>query len=428
MKSTRLLLINSGIISLFFVIAFMLSLTNYPVASGILLFIMSVMLFYKYFKFTGSFTNLRSLFLVSWGGAISLSALRIHPLQTMWSIETWIILWSSFVCFLLGYEMSPKLKIKGLRLRGISKLNLLYLLFCIVILSLAFETITMHGLPAFSEDMGAYQDFHVGLIHYFTVSCVLFLPLTIEYIFCNNTTRFQKIILVIMNIIMFIIPILIVSRRFILMNIIISALTFFRVSNLDRKIKLKYVFRVIIILIGAWLLLSMLRKQDSIYLYRVLGLDDKLPVALYVPYLYISFNIDNFNSIVGTVTQYSYGFQSFFPIWGLTKLKYFWPDYITGVTVKQNLIGVYTTYSFLLTPYLDAGGLGVALYCILLGVISGVVERNTLVHNNYIVLQSLITYCLLFSFFAAFLSSQEMVVFCVIAIFFKMYDKKRNIA
>lgn len=401
--------------------------TLFFVGTGIYLFI-------YFFKSTKCYLNSRGIFSAVWFGTIGLACLQLHPLQINWNIKTWICLWLAYICFLVGYEIHSKYSLKlskKYEFKFIEKLNLSYftvLIMLIIIIIVAFiaDVIYSREIPIFSNDMSSYVKFGLPYIHYLTVSCALIAPLTIYYFKKYNVPKKQRIALVILNIFVGSIPVLIVSRQLLLLEIIISIFTYLKLTN-TKKIKIKYVIICLFILALSWSMLSIFRNQNNDYLRIVLGLqevDYPLTISQWRTYLYVTFNFDNFNYNVINLSEFSYGARMLYPFFTLVGVKIFFPRVIATNSYLK-IMDTFNTYPILMEGYSDFGVWGVVIYLILIGYFVAHVERKSEKGKNdfNVIAQSIINYSLIFSFFTSFFAITTTWVYLIILFVFNFVTR-----
>lgn len=400
------------------------------IGSGIYLFI-------YFFRSTKCYLNSRGIFSAIWFGTIGLACLQLHPLQRNWDIKTWICLWLTYICFLIGYELQNKYTVritKKLKPKLIEKLRLNYftvLIILIIIITLAFIADSVYSgyIPIFSKDMNAYVNFGLPYIHYLTVSCALIGPLTIYYFKKYRVLKISKIVLIVLNVFMGIIPILIVSRQLLLLEITISIFTYLKLTN-TKKIKLKYVIICFFILALSWSMLSLFRNQDNSYLRSVLGLQDvdyPLTVSQWRTYLYVTFNFDNFNYNVINLSDFSYGARMLYPFLTLIGVKKFFPEVIASNSYLK-IMDSFNTYPILMEGYSDFGVWGVVIYLVLIGYFVANVEKKCEERKNdfSVISHSIINYSLIFSFFTSFFAITTTWVYLIILFIFNFVSRPSN--
>jgi oligosaccharide repeat unit polymerase len=402
-------------------VSWVASLFHYYVVSGMLFILLAIVLFVVYFRSTKNYLNSRGLYLFVWIFAIGLSAMKLHPLQVEWKKATWICLWGSIVFFLLGYNLARRLKIviPRIKVKSVSEYYLI-IIYSLGILSVFFlEVVAAGTIPLFSSNMSAYASFGLPYLHYITVSSVLIAPFSIVYLFFNRVSKIKLLILCAVNAVMLLIPVLIVSRQLLILGLLFCFFTIMELKGTN-KIPFKTIGICMIGIFIGWMFLSNSRNQNDAYIKYVFHLDDKMSVSSYQMYMYLAFNIDNFNDAVNNIEGHSIILHSLNPLLTLTGTK----GIISSLVTEQlppRFLPVFTTYSFLLSPYEDLGVIGVILYCCGIGMLTGLIEKKVLEQKNVktIVLHVVVNYCLIFSFFSSFLSNTSIWVYIVLIV---LYD------
>ena len=352
------------------------------------------------------------------------------------------------------------LRIEKVSLSHKRLVNIAFVLPIVVLASFAFEVIVLGFIPLFSKQMDAYVRFHISGVHYLTVSCVLVFPFSF-YVWKNcRLYKWQKIFIVIANLASATIPFLIVSRQLFFLYVLLAM---FAVSLFGKFSEWKIILVALLSIVVGWGSLSHFRRQSSDYLFYVFDKpkssvnttvdndksaentdvgkntadatshtsNDKnekptseqpsssstgeteekkyvqhlnvLPMKLYQPYMYIAFNFDNFNYVVESQQQLTFGARTLFPFIALSGAKFIFPQLVQLPVYQLNKF--YTTYPIVYTAYSDWGILGVALYMLLIGYISGICtskKTDNVIKGIFI---GLVKYCLIFSFFTNFFAN-----------------------
>ena len=461
--SINFLLINKSkhLVSSFYIL-FVFFIQRYisidlPILSFLLLFLSGIAFYISFYIKEKSFFSPAGVFSIIWFGSIGLSQLRLNINQIPFSLKTWIVLGCTYLFFYLGYNLCPKIKLRRYTYSSTKILSSINLLFFVITSAFLIEVYIRGFIPLFSSDPTAYIAFSVSGIHYLVVSCILIPPLTIVLLFKSNKnlSKFQYIYLIIENLICLIIPILIVSRQLLMMEIVLICMTFAKKYKQSEKIILIIMMLVIFI---SFVILSFGRNQDSDYLNYVFnqknkytsyyyqsdtklskieieqynslykGINqfnrvnlDNLPMPFYQIYMYISFNYDNLNYKIATIDHYAYGKSSFFPLFALTGIKFLAPEKFVFST--SNYLTTFNTNPICYTPYIDFGLLGVMAYMLIIGIIS----KQVTIHSSYdngIIQYSILNYCLLFSFFSSFFSNATTIIYILILALINYYAKK----
>ena len=398
---------NKSIIDLFimlFVVFIYYRISNYIAATLFIFYSFFSAVYYKG-KYE-TFINCKTIFSFIFYFTIGLAMLRLHQDQVEWKFMTFILLFLSYFSFLFGYDTTKNSFKNNENVNKISKRKLQFMMNSILVISitaLGIEFCIRGYLPIFSSDMSSYQNFGVTGIHYFTVSGIIYLPMMV-YMFKNyNLSKKEKLTNIIKCLVPIMIPIVIVSRQLLLMEIILSGFILLKDMKKISKKNLFVLIFCIVFLILSWLFVGKFRNQNQNYLKYVLHIqeDSILSVQEMNAYMYIAFNYDNFNANVDNIEHYSYGYNSLFPVFALTGTKFIIGKYF--VTDYTRVINVFTTYPIQMTPYSDFGVIGVIIYMIVIGKLCNLIEKK----NDdavSIIYKCLIWYCLLFSFFESFFS------------------------
>lgn len=411
---------NIGIEMLAFIVINSTILLYYNVSNtiaAVIFIIASILIPSMYVKKFKSFLNSKVIFSFIFYFTIGLSMLRLHQYQIEWKYLTFGILEISYFAFMFGYRFNGKsnnlLVEKEESEIEYKKIKfIMNSIFYLSLISFIIEFIIRGYLPIFQKNMSAYQDFSVTGIHYFTVSCALYLPLAYYFKKHYKINKSEKYKLLLKSVITILIPIVIVSRQLLLMEFI---LTFFVMLKFINKKNMGLIIIFIILIAFLWFFVGKFRNQDDKYIKNALKIQDDtvLSVPLMNTYMYLSFNYDNFNANVDNLENYTYGYKSLFPLFALTGSKFILNNYINTNYIR--VIDVYTTYPIQMTPYSDFGVIGVIVYMFIIGMICRKIEKR---HNNPVnmMYKCLIWYCLLFSFFESFFSNPT-IIFMFIFIF-----------
>ena len=116
-------------------------------------------------------------------------------------------------------------------------------------------------------------------------------------------------------------------------------------------------------------------------------------------YMYACLSYDNFNLNVNEI-NYSYGKNSFFPIYIITGLKFI-THLEDPVEKLKRIMYTYNTYSIMFLSYMDFGIIGIAVFMFIMGVLSFFFEN---IYQD-ILFSSFLKYCLLFSFIIKHITS-----------------------
>ena len=390
----------------FIIITSTISIISYYAISNILSAIILIILGLEILilnKFNyGYILNMPGIFGFMWFCTIGISCLQLNQSQVDWKIETWAYLILTYIMFLIGFCIQgPLNKNRIEHLNKISKKQYLFFLFTIsIIIVIAFvtEVLIRREIPAFSNDMSSYHNFSVTGIHYFTVLSCFILPITIIgiYYFKQEINKKEWIFIILANLMAILVPILIVSRHLILMTLVISAIV---LLMLNKKIEKIVLVCTICIAIVGWFGISSLRNQNDQYLANAMEIQDNsiLSIKNMQIYMYMACNYDNFNANIGNISELYYGQKSFFPVFALTGLKFIIPNVTEDNLVR--FIDTYNTYPIVMQPYQDFGGIGIIVYMLVIGILCRYIELLEKNKPMNILIDAIIKYCLIFSFF-----------------------------
>ena len=421
---------NTIFIGLFaFVISMLFYYIGHNIVSSLILIITSFILIYVSKKEYGYYTNPVGVFSGIWFLSIGLATLRLHQVQVEWKIMTWICLIVAFLFFVFGYfsqilnffkSKFDKNKNKSFDNNKKANLFLILIVFFSSLITLIIECFVCE-IPMFSKDMQAYTKFHVFVIHYFTVSSALVLPLSCLYItkFKKQIFKREWVFLIIINILMFFVPFLIVSRGLVLSTLFF---TLFTLCSIYKKKELIIIPIILLIILFSWKSIGSFKNMDDAYLNNVLKMnilekeEDNHElnkriiknVKLMRTYMYFCLNYDNFDLNVNKI-KYTYGKSSFFPIYVMTGLKFITHMEDPRSKLKRIIKGAYNTYSILFLPYMDFGIFGIAVFMFIMGCLCFFFES---VYND-ILFSSFLKFCCLFSFFSPYLIYPTTTIFYI---------------
>ena len=406
------------------------------ILSSIVLILLGIEILIIYKKNYSYILNMPGIFGFIWFFTIGLSCLQLNHCQVDWNIETWIYLILTYIMFLIGFcikigKNGENAKPKN-RISKKQYLTFLFAISAVIVVAFLTEVLIRKQIPAFSNDMSSYHNFGVTGIHYFTVLSCLVLPITIVgiYYFRKEINKKEWMLIITVNLIAISIPILIVSRHLILMTLVISAIVFLILNN--KKEKLALIATMIIAIIG-WFGISSLRNQNDEYLRQALDIQENalLSIKNMQVYMYIACNYDNFNANIDNINELYYGQKSFFPIFALTGLKFVIPKVAEDNLIK--FIDTYNTYPIIMQPYQDLGGFGIILYMFIIGIFCRYIEQLEKNKPTNIIIDAIIKYCLIFSFFTNGFATPAIWFYVIIMIvskfvFFKdgILEKKIN--
>lgn len=369
-----------------YVISFILARQHFYVLSGLVLIAAAIWLYWREYDRTGNPIHLKGLFCLFFVGGQGISCFKLSALQTDWSIVTWLCFFAAVAVFCLVFDgltglfdgwsaadmesvyrwfASPESPLQAKRiLRAMGVITLVsYLAFFIEVWKLRFIPMFSYGVPH------AYSYFHVSGVHYFTVSSVLVPSFSVVYCFMaarrgRGLTRDKGFLLaLVLDALALAIPVLCVSRFQLILAVGMALFTFISISG---KMELPWVIGIFILLIPAYIGLTVLRSHSVEYLNGIFEMKNaNMPIFITQPYMYIANNYDNFNCLVERLDGFSWGLRMLFPLWALTGLKFVFPSLVSFplYVTKEEL----TTVTLFYDAYYDFGLAGVILFSAILG-------------------------------------------------------------
>lgn len=356
--------------SIIYILSSILYYTVTPYISGIILISLAVTIYVYRYKCTLNFVDMQGIFGLAWIGGQGLACFQLSRLQQQWSVITWLSFGIAYVGFVLAFRVKNSLgreKIQVCCRRGYEQYStpLLHCIFAVVALSLmAFflEAYIVGYIPIFVDFAHAYSYFHVSGVHYFTVSCVFIPVLSVLYWF-SGVKKKKVVCLVLANIIAVGIPVLCVSRFQLIFEVGFAVIAYFTLSS---KIKWRTVIGLGICLVIGYGVLSVFRNHDASYLNDIFEMkNSELPVAFSQPYIYIVNNYENYNCLVENLSGHTWGLKMLFPLFGLTGLKFVFPELVTfPIYITKDELNTYTMFY---DAYYDFGVVGVFALAVLIG-------------------------------------------------------------
>lgn len=378
------------------------------IVSGVILIAWAVALFVHYKKITKTFVQVRGLLALSWFGSMGLAALKLHSLQQEWAILTWISIGLLYPAFLGGYCIA----MKGVKLDTPAHLQkpnarsiyiTLLILFMGIFVVFIAEAIQAGSVPLFSNDMAAYKKFGIKYLHYITVVAGLAPALALAYGCQWGFRTKEMIVLGALAALLGLIPIFIVSRQLLLMEVVVACIAWVIASKREYQITIKIVIIFILVCFLLYFVLSAFRNQNTEYIKAVFELPQAagpIEVGFWQLYLYLCFGFDSFNSLVINLTQHTFGASTGAPIIAFTLTKNLFTGSLPDLT-EFYILPTYTTFTMIAEPYTDFGAVGVLAYGILLGIGSGLIELWARCRPSIwnVTAYGLVLYTLLISFF-----------------------------
>ena len=368
------------------IVSFILAWQHIYVLSGLVLLGAALWLYIKDYMRTGNLIHLRGLFCLFFVGGQGISCFKLSRLQTDWALMTWISLFLAVVFFWTVFEILTRLfdgwsekdmqSVYRFFSSGESPLQAKRILIsmsvitAVSLLAFLFEAWRLGFVPMFSYGVPhAYSEFHISGVHYFTVSCVLVPSLSVVYSVMTarrgrGLTRDRGFWLaVVLDVVALSIPLLCVSR---FQLILAAGMAVFTYISMTGSFSLIHAGILIVLLIPAYLILTVLRSHSVEYLNGIFEMKNShMPIFITQPYIYIANNYDNFNCLVEQLGRHSFGLKGLFPLWALTGLKFLFPSLVNFplYVTKEEL----TTVTLFYDAYYDFGVFGMIFFGTLLG-------------------------------------------------------------
>ncbi len=428
--------------AVFTVAGFICERSGLNILSGIIMLTCAAVLYFMQYLKTGHMFNLPGLFSLFFIGGEGVACLKLSRLSAEhWNIRTWISVLAAYIFFIAGYYLMEKAHASGSGISGkivdytrrdcnikeCSK-RIFNSILAVCLVSLAcfiFEAVKLGFIPLFSDKPHAYSYFHISGVHYFTVTCVMVLPLTVIYLWNNRKPGIKKLlILAAANITAISIPVLCVSR-FQLMLAVLLALCVY--ASLNKNFRWYYIFGVFVVLVPLYVLLTVARNHDVQYLNSIFEMkNSNTPIFITQPYMYVANNYENLNCLTEQLARHTYGLRQLFPVFALTGLKFIFPQLVSFplYITKEEL----TTVTLIYDAYYDFGIIGVALFGLILGLVCGIVSKLTAKSTNpvsYLFYGQLAMY-LVFSFFTTWFSNPTTWFWFAVTLMIYLYTGKKG--
>lgn len=356
--------------------SFLFARISHYALSGIVLIFAALVLAYHDLKGMVPYGRLRGLFSLGFVGGQGVSALKLSALQTDWLPETWAALFVAYTVFWLVFEILRRRSGGenhhiGRKVLPYASHRMFLAVIIITVLSAAafllevklvgYVPFLLRGVPH------AYSYFHVSGVHYFTVSCVMvpsFAALWMKT--ARQKTHLEEKIVMVCSAIAFLIPILCVSRFQLILSASLLFLTL--VLSAERRPSPFAVIILVLALLPVYVILTIARSHSVEYLNGIFEMKVRLPIFISQPYIYIANNYDNLNCLIGQLTRHTFGLRMLFPVWGLTGLKFLFPQLVSFplYVTKEEL----TTVTLFYDAWYDFGIIGIAFLSGILGFVS----------------------------------------------------------
>jgi oligosaccharide repeat unit polymerase len=370
---------------------------------------------------TNDIFNPVGIFSLVWIVTIGISNFRLSAWQSNWSVKMWFVVTIFYLSFLLGYFLISKLTIHRVYkfIDGEPSENnykrFIYILFFVCFGAYLAEVMKSGFLPIIASGTGAYKEFGIRFVHYFTVTLVLVNILITLYYFKFKTINKWFIIIYIVS---FLSIFTLLSRQLLIFLILITVLSF---HYLYRKIKITHLGLILLIGFIAFALLGNLRSNSSSYILEVGRMIEGVESPIFAwLYLYLGYSFENLNYYINNFDQIFWGTNTFFPIFAFTLTKQFIETDMTQFFPYVDLNTSTMAYDF----FLDFGVFGVVLFPLLIGGLSAFIYSKVNRSSFYsVIIYTMIAHNLLFVFFVNFFSNTAWFFHMAIIILFIFYTK-----
>lgn len=422
---------------------------NYNYIASILMIILAIFLYVNEVKRTKRIVNVRGLFVLGFVGGFGVSLLKLSSLSSKYSFMTIIAVFVSYFSIYLGVYFAERnrsslkkdkdriIKTKSVLTSG----QKLVLSMCIVtFIAFLVEVIKLKFVPLFTINTPhAYSTFHVFMVHYIT-SFYSFIPsIAICNYYMEPKDKMNVKFIIVSFVYVVIMSLLLVSRSRLILSVVMSIFVVAIYSVIDKKSKKKFSIPILVVLPIAFVLLYIIitinRAHDVEYLNGIFEMkNDKLPIFISQPYMYIAHNFENLNYMINYTFRWTFGRRMLYPLFTLTLIKKFFPIVVDSpyYIIKQEL----STVTLIYDAYYDFGLVGVIVFCFIIGYIGKKLEDKTYdviqggYKNNYlVVLYALYCYFMLFSFFQTYFSLTDTWVYIIILVIlskFFVMEKHNN--
>ena len=439
-----------GIYTAAYVMSFVLGEAGLSAPSGLCLIFAAAFLYLSEYRRTASLMNLRGLLALGLLGGEGIARFQLSRLSTDWTLETWL----SFYLFYLIFDLSAQLAdhagairsarsgddadrsascsvvpdplastasidvrdvggVPGRLATGESAVpDLRFFRYAILGLlgiswaAFLFEARRLGFVPLFTVDTPhAYSYFHVKGVHYFTTLAVLTPAVSMLYLGARRKHGLRPDVLTLLGLLLpIILTILMVSRFQFMISVILAV---FVALLSGRRYKLWQLLLLLALMIAAYVFITIERAHSVEYLNGIFEMKDpSTPIFITQPYMYIANNYDNFNVMTRELTVHAHGLRMLYPFVTLSGIKFFVPSLAQGFPLfvtKEEL----TTVTMLYDAWYDFGLSGIAVFALVLGLVSGRVTRTCRKDQNpfSVLLYAQLAFYYLVSFFTTWFSN-----------------------
>lgn len=439
-----------GIYTAAYVMSFVLGEAGLSAPSGLCLIFAAAFLYLSEYRRTASLMNLRGLLALGLLGGEGIARFQLSRLSTDWTLETWLSFYLFYLIFDLSAQLAdhtgairsarsgddadrsascsvvpdPLASTASIDVRDVGGVlgrsatgesagaDLRFFRYAILGLlgipwvAFLFEARRLGFVPLFTVDTPhAYSYFHVKGVHYFTTLAVLTPAVSMLYLAARRTHGLRPDVLALLGLLLpIILTILMVSRFQFMISVILAV---FVAMLSGRRYKLWQLLLLLALMIAAYVFITIERAHSVEYLNGIFEMKDpSTPIFITQPYMYIANNYDNFNVMTRELTVHAHGLRMLYPFVTLSGIKFFIPSLAQGFPLfvtKEEL----TTVTMLYDAWYDFGLIGIAVFALVLGLVSGRVTRTCRKDQNpfSVLLYAQLAFYYLVSFFTTWFSN-----------------------
>lgn len=376
--------------------------------------------------------NPDGLFYGIWLFTIGLSQLQLSNSQSSWNAEMWFVVFVSIVSYSLGsksigiYGKIIKINnVSSMDRRLVLKNNLakekmrtaLIISYILSFIAYFIEVIDAGYIPIFGNNMSDYANFGMSYVHYLVVSLGIILVLTFLYFIIYEKDKYLGILFIIGLLIL----ISMLNRHVIIFTAIgiVMSINFFK-----KRLKLESILLFVFFALIIFTILGSFRNVTPEFLMNYFGYEEKHNLVFMWAYYYLTVGFSNLQNIINLKPPFSYGIQTFTPLWTFTGFKKLFVE-----SMHPNFSGVGT---FLEGYYLDFGLIGIIVLPFLLGVFCKYIylriNTKSIGIVNFTIYLTIVNQ-LIFSFFTDYFSYTHIPLQIIVAaiIYIFSYYKSENI-
>lgn len=439
-----------GIYTAAYVMSFVLGEAGLSAPSGLCLIFAAAFLYLSEYRRTASLLNLRGLLALGLLGGEGIARFQLSRLSTDWTLETWLSFYLFYLIFDLSAQLAdhtgairsarsgddadrsascsgvpdPLASTASLKVREVGVVRgrtavgegagpdlrffryAILGLLCTSWAAFLFEARRLGFVPLFTVDTPhAYSYFHVKGVHYFTTLAVLTPAVSMLYLAARRKHGLRADVLALLGLLLpIILTILMVSRFQFMISVILAV---FVALLSGRRYKLWQLLLLLALMIAAYVFITIERAHSVEYLNGIFEMKDpSTPIFITQPYMYIANNYDNFNVMTRELTVHAHGLRMLYPFVTLSGIKFFVPSLAQGFPLfvtKEEL----TTVTMLYDAWYDFGLSGIAVFALVLGLVSGRVTRTCRKDQNpfSVLLYAQLAFYYLVSFFTTWFSN-----------------------